>query len=76
MFERLISEMADKPTMEICQYYTTISKIKDSYAKTRQLYPADIEISRLYEDASKIEKLLQDIIIERFLRFKKDESEK
>lgn len=76
MFKRLINEMADMPTVELCQYYTTITKIKESYARTRQLYPADKEINKLYDDTSKIEKILQDIIIERFLKYKEDESEK
>ena len=76
MFERLITELCNKPTEEICVFYQTVGKIRESYARTRQLYPADTEIQHLYEDMTKIEKLLQDVITERFLSYKDDEVKK
>lgn len=75
MFERLILELSKRDTPVICQYYDTIGKIKESYAKMRQLYPSVKEAQRLYDDTSKVEKILQDMITERFLSYKDEKGQ-
>lgn len=73
MFERLIEEMGKCETIELCHFYDTVGKIKDSYAKSRQLHPHIREYQYFYEDASNVEKILQDTIMERFLAYKNEE---
>ena len=71
MFEGLIEEMSKCETIELCHFYDTIGKIKESYAKSRQLHPSVQEYQRLYEDTCNVEKVIQDTIMERFLAYKK-----
>jgi len=71
MFEGLIGEMSKCETIELCHFYDTIGKIKESYAKSRQLHPSVQEYQRLYEDTCNVEKVIQDTIMERFLAYKK-----
>jgi hypothetical protein len=71
MFEGLIEEMSKCETIELCHFYDTIGKIKESYAKSRQLHPSVQEYQRLYEDTCSVEKVIQDTIMERFLAYKK-----
>ena len=73
MFERLIEKISKCETIELCHFYDTVIKIKDSYAKSRQLHPHIREYQNLYDDASNVEKILQDTIIERFLAYRNDE---
>ena len=71
MFEGLIEEMSKCETIELCHFYDTIGKIKETYAKSRQLHPSVQEYQRLYEDTCNVEKVIQDTIMERFLAYKK-----
>jgi hypothetical protein len=76
MFKRLIEEISKCDTIELCQLYDTFIKIKDSYARSRQLHPSVQEYQKLYEDASNIEKVIQDTIMERYLAYKDEEDKK
>ena len=51
----------------LCLYYDTILKIRESYAKYRQLNPQNVYYKDKYDELYYVENVIREIITERFI---------
>ena len=55
-------------TKTLCLYYDTILKIRESYAKYRQLNPQNQYYKDKYDELYYVEEVIREIMTERFIK--------
>ena len=55
-------------TKTLCLFYDTILKIRESYAKYRQLNPQNVYYKDKYDELYYVEEVIREIITERFIK--------